>query len=653
MLKQLSLRARFALGAGLILFLFCLCCAVVVYQLEKHRAEEAVYKEAEIYIAAVDATRTYVKDVLRPKMYQIVPEDHFIVEAMSTSYVGRKIMGRIHDRFENFRYRRTALYPINPESRVDAYEREMIKRFGGDRSSEEWSGLINRGGESYYARFRAIVADASCLRCHGKPEDVPSTIVEMYGRRERKPYIIDTVVGVDAVYVPVGVAFQRIKARAWGTFIGSTGLLSLLVLIMYSLFNFLVASELKGLVETFRKIIHRDNHPESWKKSIPSDEIDQLKHAFERVADDLGKAHDELSASEWKYRILFENSRDPIFISDMNMKIVDINSAGINLFNFRDRDEARAVETIEQLFWDARDVKKIFAIIEKDGFVKDYEVSMVNRYGDRLDILATLNLRLDDKGNPSGYEGVLRDITEKKQFDKQMARTEKLAAIGQFAAGVAHEINNPLGVIECYSNLISKSVEKRSQEYQDAEIIKKHTANCQKIVEGLLKFARVGETKRARVDIHRGIEDVFEILEPQMAKRGIRVKREYGKDLPFPVIDEGKMKQVYMNLLMNANQAIKEKGEIGIRTNLTEKKERLIIEIYDTGCGIPEEKLELIFDPFFTTKRVGKGTGLGLSISYGIVKEHGGTIKVDSTEGKGSVFTIELPLDLKNKGDRT
>lgn len=645
MLKQLSLKARFGLGAGITLFLFCLCCAVVVYRVEKQRVEEAVYKEAEIYIAAVDATRTYVKDVLRPKMYQIVPDDHFVVEAMSTSFVGREIMGRIHERFKNFRYRRTAIYPINPESLVDSYEREMIGRFGSDRSSAEWSGLIERDGQSYYARFRAIVAEAACLRCHGRPEDTPQPIIETYGKRENKPYLVNTVVGVDAVYVPVGVAFQRIKARAWGTFVVSTGLLSLLVLMMYSLFNFMVASELKGLVETFRQIIRRDKHDKTSKEQNPGDEIDQLKHAFERVADDLGKAHNELSASEWKFRILFENSRDPIFISDMNMKVVDINSAGIALFGFVDKDEARSIETIEQMFWDARDAKKIFAIIKRDGFVKDYEVSMVNRYGDRLDIMATLNLRMDDHGESSGYEGVLRDITKKKQFDKQMARTEKLAAIGQFAAGVAHEINNPLGVIECYSTLIAKSVKKGSQEFKDAEIIKKHTANSQKIVEGLLRFARVGNTKREKADIHAGIEDVLGILEPQMRKMGIEVKRDYEKNMADPVIDEDKMKQVYMNLLMNANQAIKDKGTIGIRTFMNAGQDGVVVEISDTGIGIPLEAQDRIFDPFFTTKGVGKGTGLGLSISYGIINEHGGIIKVYSKEQQGSVFTIELPLE--------
>jgi PAS domain S-box-containing protein len=480
---------------------------------------------------------------------------------------------------------------------------------------------------------------------------MPMPIIEMYGRREQEPYVVDTVVGVDAIYVPVDVAFQRIKARAWGTFFGMTALLSLLVLMIYSLFNVMVTSELKGLLVTFRKIINKNTSTESEDDLDPSDEIDQLKHAFENVADDLGKAHMELSASEGKFRVLFENSRDPIIISDLDLRIVDINSAGINLFGFHDRQEALSIETIKQLFWDARDVSTILEAIERDGFIKDFEVSMVNRYGDRLDILATLNQRLDDQGFPQGFEGGLRDITRKKQFDKQMARTEKLAAIGQFAAGVAHEINNPLSVIECYSNLVLKGVGPETQACQDAEIIKKHTANCKKIMEGLLKFARVGETQPSKINIHVGLEDVLEILEPQMIKNGITIKREYEDTLPALVLDQDKMKQVYMNLLMNANQAISDGGEIGVRTGLSENGDWLKIEIYDTGCGIPPKTLDMIFDPFFTTKEVGQGTGLGLSISYGIIKEHGGTIKVDSREKNGSVFTIELPLNQKDTGD--
>ena len=178
-MKKHNVRTRFKVGTGLILCVFCAGASLLVYQFGKNKIEEAVYKETEYYIAAVEATRTYVKDVLRPKMYEILPDDHFVVEAMSTSFVGREVMHRVHDRFKDFRYKRAALVPINPASKADALEADFIQQFNDDPNLREWSGLVERDGRNYYARLRAIYAEAECLRCHGDPGDIPSAIVDI------------------------------------------------------------------------------------------------------------------------------------------------------------------------------------------------------------------------------------------------------------------------------------------------------------------------------------------------------------------------------------------------------------------------------------------------------------------------------------------
>jgi len=644
-MAKLPSKTQFRLGSGLILFIFCLGVALAVYRIGKEEAEKRVFKETEIYIAAVDATRTYVKDVLRPRMYDIIPADHFVVEAMSTSFVGREVMHRVHDRFKDFRYKRAALVPINPASKADALEVDFIQRFNADPNLREWSGLVERDGRNYYARLRAIYAEAECLRCHGDPGDIPQAIVDLYGNDPtRKAYRLDQVVGADIVYIPVDVVFARIKRLAWVAFIIGAGCLFCLVVLFYALFNHTVISELQGLLTTFRAIVSPPKELEELDAppSHAGDEFDQVKLAFQDAAADLKSAHDELTASETKYRQLFEASRDPILIWDATGRILDINAAGLQLLGFKDRYGARQSGRVLDLFQDPADGRRLLQVVDRDGFVTEFEIALVSQQGGRIDALLTVNRTTCENETPC-YEVYIRDITLRKRMEKQMARTEKMASIGQLAAGVAHEINNPLSVISCYSNLIEKSGDATDQIREDLEKVKKHTLNCKRIVDSLLNFARVSETHRRAADIHTGLESVLAIIEKQVGKRQIEIQRSYASSLPPVSIDEDKMTQVYMNILLNAVQATDDQGSVTITTAYDPPSDTVQIAFADTGAGIAPAHLDKIFDPFYTTKKDEEGTGLGLSVSYGIVHEHEGDIRVESRPGRGSVFTIVLP----------
>lgn len=644
LMKKHNVRTRFEVGTGLILCVFCAGASLLVYQFGKNKIEEAVFKETEFYISAVEATRTYVKDVLRPKMYEILPEDHFVVEAMSTSFVGRDIMERVHNRFKNFRYKRASKRPMNRFNAADGLEMEMIGKFNADPNLREWSGIVEKEGLAYYTRFRAIYVEQECMRCHGEPEKAPAAIIARYGSDSRGfGYQVGEVVAADTVYIPVDYYFSKIKRQAWLTFfIGGGGLL-LLITLFYSLFNYTVIAELQGLVTVFKRI-GRKGEGDTMPEPEVMDEIDQLKLAFETTASDLSQVHAELQESESKYRRLFETSRDPIFIWTRDYRMLDINAAGIAMFQFTDREEALSIETVEQLFWDTRDGMQLIEALNREGFVKEYEVSLVNRHGDHLYGLVTANLFNDDQGQPAGYEGVIRDITQKLRMQKHLARAEKLAAVGQLAAGLAHEINNPLGVINCYANLIAKGAKDKPAIINDVEIIQKHTQSCKSIVQDLLNFARVSDTHKAKGDIRQALDGVLNILEKQTGGKRIAVHRRYADNLPDLVVDLDKMRQVFMNLVINAIQAIKEDGQITVSAALTADGNQMEIRIADTGPGIPPDHIDSIFDPFFTTKTTGAGTGLGLSISYGIIQEHGGDIQVSSQFGRGTTFTITLPV---------
>jgi two-component system, NtrC family, sensor kinase len=235
----------------------------------------------------------------------------------------------------------------------------------------------------------------------------------------------------------------------------------------------------------------------------------------------------------------------------------------------------------------------------------------------------------------------------------ETARGEKLASVGLLAAGIAHELNNPLTGILTFSHFIREKLPDGSQEAEDLDLVIRETKRCAAIIRRLLDFAREKTQEKKFADINRLIEDTAHLIEWPAHLRDIAISMDLDPDLPPVWLDEDLIKQVILNLITNAQHAVVEKGSITIRSRRTPEAAAssvpmVQISIIDTGCGIPEQDMQRIFDPFFTTKEVGKGTGLGLSISYGIVTAHGGTIDVESAVGKGTTFRINLPIQPRN-----
>ena len=225
----------------------------------------------------------------------------------------------------------------------------------------------------------------------------------------------------------------------------------------------------------------------------------------------------------------------------------------------------------------------------------------------------------------------------------QLIQTEKLASIGQLAAGVAHELNNPLGTILLYSDILLNEIPPDSSQKKDLEIIINETKRCKWIVSTLLEFARHNQVNAQSTDLNCLIQYVVEVEEKHFEEELIEFKTEFDKNLPEIQIDPGQIQQVLFNLIENAIEAMPKGGSITIRTR-NEPAEMVTIEIEDTGVGIPPEQLSLLFKPFYTTKPMGKGVGLGLSIVYGIIKLHRGQVSVQSSADTGTKFIIQLPI---------
>ena len=237
---------------------------------------------------------------------------------------------------------------------------------------------------------------------------------------------------------------------------------------------------------------------------------------------------------------------------------------------------------------------------------------------------------------------------ELRVAEAEVAQGEKLASIGLLASGIAHELNNPLTGVLTFTSLLRQKMPDGSEDAEDLDLVIRETRRCASIIRRLLDFAREKVPTEGLVDLNAVIAEVLRfVFNPATAQR-IQVETRLQVDLPKVWGDADMIKQVVLNIVVNATQAIEDKGRMAVESRLTDPCDgstpMVEFSIGDTGCGIPEANLKRIFEPFFTSKEVGKGTGLGLSVSYGIVKAHGGSIKVESVEGEGSTFRVRLPL---------
>ena len=270
---------------------------------------------------------------------------------------------------------------------------------------------------------------------------------------------------------------------------------------------------------------------------------------------------------------------------------------------------------------------------------------MCSRHADggrpRLVNVAEAPLR-DVDGRTAGTIVILEDITSRVQLEEQLQISEKMASIGLLAAGVAHEVNTPLTGISSFTQMLLEGADPDDPRTKLLEKIERQTFRAAKIVNGLLNLARPPQIDVGPIDLHAVIADVLSLLEHQFRNGNLQVRKDFATEALVVLAVEHKLQQVFLNLFLNARDAMPKGGWLSITTRI--EGGQASVEVGDTGAGIQPENLSRIYDPFFTTKPIGQGTGLGLSITYGIVREHGGVITCESAEGKGTVFRLLFPL---------
>ena len=238
-----------------------------------------------------------------------------------------------------------------------------------------------------------------------------------------------------------------------------------------------------------------------------------------------------------------------------------------------------------------------------------------------------------------------RDERLKEYARKKMMESERLALIGQLAANVAHELNNPLQGIVTYSHLLLERMPCENSNTDSVHKIVTQANRCRDIIRGLLDFSRQQKPNKTLCDVNYILQECVSLVENQALFHNIRIIKNFDTKLPMAVMDPSQIERVFMNIIINAAEAMNGNGCLTLTTTSVESGKFVRITFSDTGQGITKEDLERVFDPFFTTKEVGHGTGLGLAISYGIIKEHKGTVRVESEVGKGTTFSVRLPVE--------
>ena len=510
-------------------------------------------------------------------------------------------------------------------------------------------------------------------------------------------------------------------------------------------------------------------------------------YAYIRDITERKKFEKDLRESEEKYRNLFERVRHGLFISAKEGHFLDCNQAMWGLLGYQDKEEFLKIDIVKDLYVNPEDRKTFMELVEKLGFIKDFEVEFKKKNGERITVLLTATAKRDEKGTIIGYEGLNIDITDRKKMEKELKeandflmnliessvdgiivtdmkgdilifnkgaedllgykseevvgkmnirsiyqpgvakevmeklrspdfggvgkltslpifhrkkdgeliegdlsasliynekgneiasvgifkdlrerlkmerelreiqqallQSEKLAAMGRLTSQVAHELNNPIYGIMNTLELLKTEIPPENKRRRILELSLSEIQRLSEMLRNMLSFSKPEEEKRRPVKIDELIEGILLVMEKQMKESNIQVEASFDSDIPEVMASTNQMRQVMLNILKNAKEAMPKGGTLTVRT--AREGNKVLITTQDTGIGIPEEIRDKIFEAFFTTKQKVKGVGLGLSVCYGIIKDHGGEIKVESEEGKGTTFTISLPIESQSHSPKT
>jgi PAS domain S-box-containing protein len=454
----------------------------------------------------------------------------------------------------------------------------------------------------------------------------------------------------------VEVAFSMMRVNAISRTIIFSAILFIVAIhgigffINNSIINSLIMRPISALIATTRKI--KEGGLNNRMEVSSDNEFGELASAFNDMAasldrnfEDLHKNRKEVQTEKNKLETIMQSIADGIFVSNGDGLITSFNLAAELISGYTEK-EVLGMHCVD--VFKTRLCADACALQNEDNTIRNKETEIITKDGKRRIVSVSSAIIRDSDGRVIGGVQTFRDITDEKERQVMLCQAEKLAAIGQMSAGIAHEINNPLGNILGYAKLLLKDSSLSEIQKEKLEIITEQAKKGSDVVQGLLNYSRQTGSRRETVSVNRIIEGVVTVLAPQAEKSKVDIISNL-PDLPSITADPRQIEQVLFNMILNAVHAIGSSGTIWIETGLSGRT-HIQITIRDTGPGIPDDIQCKIFDPFFTTKPVGEGTGLGLSVCLGIIRDHNGDIDLISTEGEGAVFMIRLPFGEEKHG---
>ncbi len=683
-----SIKSKLLIYVGIIVLIFSTILFYRTYTLITENYENLINQQLSLALNFDLAIRNYVAEDIRPMMFNLLPKGRFVPQTMSTSYVARNIFNKVRNKFPEYIIKFSADNPRNPANLAGAEELNMIKYFNEKPQEKVWTGEINLGNKLYFAKFSAMRMEESCLRCHGNPADAPAELLKIYGSKASFNLPLGKVVGLDTIAIPK----EKVKALFFNKTINNFVLLGIgLLLLCISLvfvFKFIITDRLSKITEHFVNAEEKDGFVEIRPIEIGGqDEITTLTSNFNKLAyrlndyytllgekveertKELSKANDQLKKeieerkqteallkrSENTLKSIFQSA--PIGIGIVTHRIIGWTNDQFQHMMGYSKDELKGQN--------ARILYESDEEYERVGFELRSQIqklgtgtveSKFRRKDDRIiDVL--LRSSLINPGDISeGRIFTVTDITQTKLMQDQLIRTERLAATGQLAASIAHEINSPLQAVTVMLGTLKKKYSGDTVLSGQLALLKGAFGSIRDTVKNLLDLNRPGKELKQPTNVNDILENIVDLVRSHLKKNRIKVNLKLSTDIPDINASPMQLNQCFLNLINNAVEAmtgtpstndgsmaeLPAGGEITIKTNL--EKGKVIVQITDTGPGISEGDLQYIFDPFFTRKKK-MGMGVGLSICYGIVEDHGGIITAENSPHAGVVMTVVLPAN--------
>ncbi len=683
-----SIKSKLLIYVGLIVLIFSTILFYRTYTLITDNYENLTNQQLSLALNFDLAIREYVAEKIRPLMFNLLPEGRFIPRTMSTSFVARNIFNKVRNKFPDYIIKFSADNPRNPVNLAGPEELNMIKYFNENPQEKVWTGEINLGNKSYFAKFSAMRIEESCLRCHGNPADAPAELLEIYGSQASFYLPLGKVVGLDTIAIPK----EKVTALFFNETINNFTLLGagllFLCISLVVIFKFVITDRLGRITQHFAHTEEKDGVVEIRPIEIGGrDEITTLTNNFNELANrlndyytlleekveertkELSKANEQLKReieerkqaeamlkrSENTLKSIFKSA--PIGIGLVINRIIGWTNDRFQQMVGYSQDELKGK--------DARVLYESDDEYERVGFEMNSQIrkfgtgTVDSRFkhndGHIIDILLR-SAPINPADFSEGRIFTVMDITLTKLMQEQLIRSERLAATGQLAASVAHEINSPLQAVSVMLGTLKKNFSKDEALSSQLELLKCAFNSIRDTVKNLLDLNRPGKEAKQSTNVNHIIEKSVDLFQAHFKKNKIRINLDLSSKIPDFNASPLQLNQCFLNLINNAVEAItsistpdngpivgiEKNGEITIKTN--HSKGNIVIEITDTGPGISEEELQYIFDPFFTRKKK-MGMGVGLSICHRIVGDHSGIITAENSPQGGVIMTITFPAN--------